>query len=304
MSEDLDEKIAKISSFKATEEQIQKKLSFNLKENLKLQCERWQTNKISSPDISYMEVQLETLKALKKEAISLATRVEWTESSFGISQLELEQTIVELSQNLQEARRVDRQNESKNKKICDQISSQGPPLALPKIHSPTDILNWMKMYKQVTKFVHSDITKLALIKNSLSGKDKRSTEHLNSVGGVISYIHEKYCKGDIVLNILTKQAYDLPEPWTPQISLKNIEAFLVIISNFYEWRLQAHLNSKFRDDMLPLLFCRDTRWKFIEAIQTFETSLHPSDSPPSPLALCSSLEKSEDTELQSFSLKL
>ena len=115
MSEDLDEKIAKINSVKATEEQIQKKLSFNLKENLQLQCERWQTNKISSPTICYMEVQLETLKALKKEAISLATRVEWTESSFGISQLDLEQTIVELSQNLQEARRVDPQNESKNK---------------------------------------------------------------------------------------------------------------------------------------------------------------------------------------------
>ena len=120
----------------------------------------------------------------------------------------------------------------------------------------------------------------------------------------MNYIHEKYCKGDIVLNILTRQAYDLQEPWSPQISLKNIESFLVIISNFYEWRLEAHLNSKFRDDMMPLLFCKDTRWKFIEAIQNFETSLHPSDSLPSPLAICSSLEKVEDTELQSFSLKL
>merc|ERR1712055_763307 len=44
MSEDLDEKIAKINSFKATEEQIQKKLSSNLKENLKLQCDRWAAN--------------------------------------------------------------------------------------------------------------------------------------------------------------------------------------------------------------------------------------------------------------------
>ena len=126
----------------------------------------------------------------------------------------------------------------------------------------------------------------------MTGKDKKSTEHLNSVGGVMSFIHDKYMKGDLVLNILIKQAYDLPEPWTLQNSLKNIEAFLVIISHFYEWRLQAHLNSKFRDDMLPLLFCRDTRWKFIEAVQLFETSLHPFDSPPSPLALCYSLEKS------------
>ena len=86
MCEDLDEKIAKINSFKATEEQMQKKLSSNLRENLKTQCERWKTNKNSNPGISYMEVQLETLKQLKKEAVSLATRVDWTESSFGISQ--------------------------------------------------------------------------------------------------------------------------------------------------------------------------------------------------------------------------
>ena len=56
--------------------------------------------------------------------------------------------------------------------------------------------------------------------------------------------------------------------------------------------------------MMPLLFTKDTRWKFIETIQNFETSLNTSDSLPSPLAICSSLEKVEDTELQSFSLKL
>ena len=72
-----------------------------------------------------MEVQLDTLKALKKEAVSLATRVDWTESSFGVSQLDLDETIIDLSQNLQEARRLERQNESKNKKISDQISRHG-----------------------------------------------------------------------------------------------------------------------------------------------------------------------------------
>ena len=160
----------------------------------------------------------------------------------------MESTIVELSQNLQEARKVERQNENKDKKISDQISSQGPALSLPKIHSPTDIINWMKFYKQVSKFVHSDITKLALIKSSLTGKDRKSVEHLNTVGGVISFIHDKYLKGDLVLNIPIKQGYDLP---------KNIEAFLLIISNFCEWKLQAHINSKFRDDMVPLLFTKE-----------------------------------------------
>ena len=103
----------------------------------------------------------------------------------------------------------------------------------------------MNVYKQVIQFVHSDLTKLSLIKNSLNSKDRKSTEHLNSVGGVINFINNKYCKGDVVLNLLTRQAFDIQEPWSNSISLKNIETFLVIISNFYEWRLETHLNSKF-----------------------------------------------------------
>merc|ERR1712208_284374 len=147
--------------------------------------------------------------------------------------------IIKVSQTLQEAKRTDRQRESKDKKLSDQISSTGPPFSLPKIHSPCDIIKWMKIYKQVIQFVHSDLTKLALIKNSLNSKDRKSTEHLNSVGGVINFIHSKYCKGDVVLNLLTRQAFDLQEPWSNSISLKNIETFLVIISNFYEWRLET-----------------------------------------------------------------
>ena len=56
--------------------------------------------------------------------------------------------------------------------------------------------------------------------------------------------------------------------------------------------------------MVPLLFFKDQRWKFIEALQLFEETLHPPDSAPSPLALCYGLEKSEATELLTFSLKL
>ena len=72
MCENLDETISKISAFKATEQQIQEKLSHNIKENLTRQVERWNTSKDSNPTIPYLEVQLETFKALKKEAISLS----------------------------------------------------------------------------------------------------------------------------------------------------------------------------------------------------------------------------------------
>ena len=53
MCEDLDQKISNINSFKTTEEQQHKKLSSRLKENFKTQCEKWRTNKISNPSISY-----------------------------------------------------------------------------------------------------------------------------------------------------------------------------------------------------------------------------------------------------------
>ena len=152
------------------------------------------------------------MKQLKNEAVKLATKVEWTESSFGISSADLDDIIIELNEKLIEGRRSERQNEAKTKKISDQISSRGPALSLPKITSPTDILQWVKMYKKITVLVDSDISKLALIKQSLTGSDKKSTDHLDKIGDVLSYIHQKYMKEDIILNILLNQAKDLPIP--------------------------------------------------------------------------------------------
>ena len=86
--------------------------------------------------------------------------------------------------------------------------------------------------------------------------------------------------------------------------MKNIETFLTVISNFYEWKLEHHLNSKFRDDALPLLFTPDTMWKFLEIQQQYEESLNTSDSPTPLLAICSSTDQVEQNELQSFSVKL
>ena len=305
MSEELDAKVSAISAHKATEEVIQAKLAHNLKQNLTCQLNRWEENKISSSgDIPFLEVHLESLKSLKREAITLSTKIDWTTASLGINQLDLEKVIIEVSQALQEAKRNDRQKESKDRKLSDQISSTGPPLSLPKIHSPCDIIKWMTIYKKVIQFVHSDLTKLALIKNSLNSKDRKSTEHLNSVGGVINFINSKYCKHDVVLHLLTRQAFDLQKPWSNSGSLKNIETFLTVISNFFEWKLEHHLNSKFRDDALPLLFTPDTMWKFLEVQQQYEETLNSSDSPTPLLAICSTTDSVELNELQQFSVKL
>ena len=44
-----------------------------------------------------MEVQIESLKQLKTEAFKLATKLEWTPESFGISSVELDELIIEIS---------------------------------------------------------------------------------------------------------------------------------------------------------------------------------------------------------------
>merc|ERR1712082_108240 len=80
--------------------------------------------------------------------------------------------------------------------------------------------------------------------------------------------------------------------------------FLTVISNFYEWKLEHHLNSKFRDDALPLLFTPDTMWKFLEVQQQYEETLNSSDSPPPLLAICSTTDSVELNELHQFSVKL
>ena len=65
---------------------------------------------MSNPTISYMEVQLESLKQLKSEAFKLATKLEWTVDSFGISSIELDEIIIEISVKLNEYKKSERQN--------------------------------------------------------------------------------------------------------------------------------------------------------------------------------------------------
>ena len=79
-----------------------------------------------------------------------------------------------------------------------------------------------------------------------------------------------------------------------------------MVTNFYEFKLQNHINSKLRDDMVPLLFTKDMRFKFVEMIQTYEDTLNTSASTTSPLALCFEdlTDKSESAEMSSFTAKL
>merc|ERR1711895_250084 len=100
-------------------------------------------------------------------------------------------------------------SDDKEKKMSDNICSKGPNLSLPRIQNPSDILLWWKNYKQMSEYIPNDLTKISLIKNS----------------------------------------YSLTEPWTLSQSLKNIDEFLLTATNFYEFKLESNMNSKFRDDL-------------------------------------------------------
>ena len=112
LSENLDAVITKISAFKATEGQLNEKISKNLKINILTQHNKWILAKedlSSPPTIPFLEVLLETYRSLKKEALGLAVKIDWTEETLGLSQ-------ENLSQALSEARDFKKKNEDKDKK--------------------------------------------------------------------------------------------------------------------------------------------------------------------------------------------
>ena len=56
---------------------------------------KWKSQK--NPSLSYLEVQSESLKQLKIEAFKLATKIEWTVDSFGISSAELGDILIDIN---------------------------------------------------------------------------------------------------------------------------------------------------------------------------------------------------------------
>ena len=256
--------------------------------------------------IPFLEVILEEYKSLKKEAIQIASKIEWTEDNIGISQDDFHAQVIEISQALSDAKDLKKKSDDKEKKMSDNICSKGPNLSLPRIQNPSDILLWWKNYRQMSEYIPNDLTKISLIKSSLSNKDRKAVEHLDSVGAILSFIHSKYLKPDIILSILMKNSYALTEPWTLSQSLRNIDEFLLIVTNFFEFKMESNINSKFRDDLVPKLFIQDYRIRFIEMTQAFETTLTTAAPSSDPLAICLEdlTNKSEITELEFFSTKL
>merc|ERR1712208_35984 len=90
-------------------------------------------------------------------------------------------------------------------------------------------------------------------------------------------------------------------------SLRNIDEWLLIVTNFFEFPLETNLNSKLRDDLVPKLFTETYRIRFVEMLQAFEATLTPAVSSSSdPLAICMEdlTKKSELSEIDFFTNKL
>ena len=252
LSDDLYATIQDINNFKPTEEMQLEKLSNRLRENLQTQVAKWKSQK--NPTLSYLEVQCESLKQLKIEAFKLATKMEWTVHSFGITSAELDDILIEINLKISEARKAEKLDEAKNKKIADQICAKGPNITLPRLSSPIDILQWVRIYRKISVRVDNDLSKMALIKQSLVGHDKHATHHMDSIPEVLNYIRKKYCKEDLVLSLLIGQFRELREPKQIHQSITNIEKFLITFGHMVEWGLQQNFNSKARDEVIPMLF--------------------------------------------------
>ena len=91
-----------------------------------------------------------------------------------------------------------------------------------------------------------------------------------------------------------------------QQSLKNIDEWLLITTNFFEFKMEAHINSKLRDDLVPRLFTESMRFRFVEMLQAYEQTLNPTTTSTDPLAICMEnlTNKTESTEIQSFTSRL
>ena len=67
--------------------------------------------------------------------------------------------------------------------------------------------------------------------------------------------------------------------------------------------MEAHINSKLRDDLVPRLFTESMRFRFVEMLQAYEQTLSPTTTTSTdPLAICMEnlTTKTESTEIQSF----
>ena len=185
-------------------------------------------------NVSRARLMIDSLKFLNKqlETLHLEDGIEYTAASTGFDPSDVAAGLEELEEYVLEQDNIKKQKELSQKLNSMEFSRHMPGVSIVKLQGPENYLSWLNWYNSMSKMVSNSITKVTLVKQSLTNKtDQRFLENVSNLKEIIEFIKNKYSSKDEILFTELNKLYRMKRCGTNmKLMSQNSEKFLCTVA--------------------------------------------------------------------------
>ena len=222
-----------------------------------------------------LQVFLEHVQVLQKDALKLAKVMPWTKETFGIEMDAFEELIIDIKDKLEEATTNKKIEEDQKRNTTNEIAKMASSASsLPYLRGKSDFLPWIKIWEEIAPFLSSEITKINLIKTSLNKYDQMQTKHFTTLSPLLEYILSKYGQPLDQVPLLLQKLTNLKPPANWKESIYNIQVVLTTYTQLNDWDQQHRFDPWSRDCVKHKVIFGTMFLNFMKDIEEFDIQLN------------------------------
>ena len=271
ISSSLDETVTKVHSFQPDFHEIQQSKANRLKQRIvdflhQLQCFK----NSSDPEKSRATMLLSSIKFILSEAEQLSLLgIRFDVTNLGATRGTLEEAQIFLSEHLTQIQQAQEKLNLESKAASSELSKSLTFASLPNLSSALSWLNWYAQFKKLKTHYKSDLSRMALIRSSVTRPYERSRlDSMSSSTEMLNFLASRYANADLLIPLHLLQLQKMPLCTSDHILLRNYDNFLKTVTLLKDNNLLSRLDRFVVENLIPRLLLPDQRAKYWE--QTIE----------------------------------
>lgn len=224
---------------------------------------------------SRAKLMIDSLKFMNKqmETLHLEDGIEYTAESTGMDPSEVASNLEDLEEYVNEQDNLKKQKELSQKLNSMEFSRHMPGVSIVKLQGPENYLSWLNWYNNMSKMVSNSITKITLVKQSLTSKtDQRFLENVSNLKEIIEFIKNKYSSKDEILYTELNKLYKMRRCGTNmKLMAQNSERFLCTAALFELHGLQSKIDRVCRSRIIDKVLTVNQQQQYLYDLVKAET---------------------------------
>ena len=226
-------------------------------------------------NVSKAKLMIDGLKFLNKqlETLHLEDGIPYTTESTGIDPSEVASSLEDLEEYVNEQDNLKKQKELSQKLNSMEFSRHMPGVSIVKLTGPENYLSWLNWYNSMSRMVSNSITKVTLVKQSLTSKtDQRFLENVSNLREIIEFIKNKYSSKDEILYTELNKLYKMRRCGSNmKLMAANSEKFLCTAALFDLHGLQPKIDRVCRSRIIDKILTVNQQQQYLYDLVKAET---------------------------------